>query len=282
VPPVRRELRADREISYDELWTMVPWSDARYLSGILIRPAGADAFSWLADGQAARPGDELMLYTIDKQDVDQLVALNLEFDRGYYPRQSGIRPDERELIEARLPPGDGRILEICCGAGRITTHLVRDGNRVVGIDINRHCVEVARARDGDRPRYLVGDATRLPFADGSFDIGCCLENALGVLFSRAPTAVAELIRVTRPGGRVLLGFREQGGRADRFHMYQTANGHLSVAQTFDAASVDQLMAALPVAATARIAAREPFAGAARPWGGTTFYLQLNLAAAAPA
>jgi ubiquinone/menaquinone biosynthesis C-methylase UbiE len=134
----------------------------------------------------------------------------------------------------------------------------------------------ASTSTGERIEYLVGDATRLPFCDGSFDVGCCLENGLGVLFSRAPTAVAELIRVTRPYGRVLLGFREQRGRADRFHIYQTANGQVSVAQTFDAAAVAELMAALPSAASARIAARAQLAGAERPWGGTTFYLQLTL------
>jgi SAM-dependent methyltransferase len=261
---------------YQELRALLPATDESHLTAILIRRDGDDAFAWIAEGQAARPGDDLILYAIDKANDDELSALNLEFDRRYYPRQSGIRSDEREVIETRLPSRGARILETCCGAGRITAHLVRDGNYVTGLDFNEHCIAVARERGGANIEYVLGDATRLPFPDGFFDIACCLENGLGMVFSRAPRVLAELIRVTRAGGFVLLGLREQPGRSDRFHLYRTADGCVSVAKTFDADSVAELMASLPVAATARIASREQIAGAGRPWGGATFYIRLTL------
>ncbi len=273
VPP-RRALHAFREWSYAELAAKLP-RDERYLTGILVRFAGSDGFGWLPSGQPVGSGDDVLLYAIDKTDAEQMNALNKEFDRHYYPRQADLGPDEHAIVRT-LPSGGAKVLEVCCGAGRITSHLVRDGNRVAGLDFNRHCLVAARKRDGARVDYLLGDATNLPFADRSFDVTCCLENGFGVLFDQAPPTLAEMIRVTRAGGRVLIGLREQAGRPDNFHLYHTRDGLMSVVRTFDAASVRALLAALPPAAARRIAHRADLAGAPRPWGGETFYVELLL------
>lgn len=169
-------------MTHAELVARLPGED-RYLTAILFRPAGAEEFDWLPAGQTVRAGDDVLLYAIDRTDVEQLFALNKEFDRHFYPRQTELNPDESELIRTRLPPRGERVLEVCCGAGRITRHLPRTGNLVVGLDFNLPNLEVAQRRDGGRVRYVLGDATRLPFADASFSVACCLENSLGVLFS---------------------------------------------------------------------------------------------------
>lgn len=264
-----------RELGHLELRSLLP-DDRRYLTAILVRPAGTTGFGWLPDGAAAHPGDDVLLYAIDRTDVVQIGALNKEFDRHYYPPQSGVQPDEEELIRTRLPARGARVLEVCCGAGRITTHLPREGNRVVGLDFNPHCLVAARERDGARVDYVLGDATHLPFADRCFDITCCLENGFGVLFGLAAPALVEMLRVTRPGGRVLLGLREQAGGNDRFHLYHTTDGLMSVARTFDEGSVRALLDGIPAEAAARIAARTQRPGAPRPWGGETFYVELLL------
>jgi hypothetical protein len=75
---------------------------------------------------------------------------------------------------------------------------------------------------------------------------------------------------------VIVGLREQAGRPDNFHLYNTRNGLLSVVRTFDAASVRALLETLPAVASSRIARREDIAGAPRPWGGETFYVELAL------
>lgn len=273
--PPRLALRAMRELSFAELEARLPRDD-KYLTAILIRPAGTDGFGWLQAAQRVQPGDDVLLYAIDKTDADQLNALNKEFDRHYYPPQRGLGPDEIELIRTRFPARGARVLEVCCGAGRITSHLVREGNRVAGLDFNRHCLAVARQRDGALVDYVLGDATALPFGDGAFDLTCCLENGFGVLFAHAPSTLAQMIRVTRAGGRVILGLREQAGRPDNLHLYNTRNGLMSVARTFDAASVRALLDGLPAAAADRIAGREDLAGAPRPWGGQTFYVELRV------
>lgn len=273
--PVRLALHVIRRWSHEELRAKLP-GDERYLTAILVRPAGAPAFDWLPEGAPVGAGDDVLLYAIDRTDRGPIDALNREFDRHYYPPQIALQPDESRLIRDHLPPAGARILEVCCGAGRVTAHLVREGNHVVGVDFNRHCLQAARRRDGERVDYLLGDAARLPFVDGAFAIACCLENSLGVLFDLAAPALGEMIRVTRPGGRVVLGLREQEGAPGGLHLYHTADGLVSVARTFDAASVEALLAALPAAAAGRIASRADLPGAPRPWGGVTFYLELAL------
>lgn len=273
--PPRLALQVIREWTYSELLAKLP-QDGRYLTGILVRPAGAPAFGWLPHGEPVHAGDDVLLYAIDKTNIAQIGALNQEFDRHYYPPEIALQPDEVELIRTCFPAAGARVLEVCCGAGRLTGHLVRDGNRVAGLDFNRHCLVAARRRPGSPVDYVLGDATSLPFADASFDLTCCLENGFGVLFTLAVPALIDMIRVTRPGGRVLLGLREQAGAPDNVHCYLTANGLLSIARTFDDASVRALLAALPATAAARIAGRRDIPGAPRPWGGVTFYVELRL------
>ncbi|HEY4242493.1 MAG TPA: class I SAM-dependent methyltransferase [Kofleriaceae bacterium] len=274
IPP-RLALRVTRELSFAELEARLP-RDEKYLTAILIRPAGTDGFGWMPIEHRAQAGDDVLLYAIDKTCVDQINALNKEFDRHYYVPLRGLASDEHELIRTRIPARDARVLEVCCGAGRITSHLVRDGNHVVGVDFNRHCLAVAHRRDGALVDYVRGDATALPFADGSFDLACCLENSLGMMFGHATPTLAEMIRATRAGGRVIVGLREQAGRPDNYHLYNTRDGLMSVGRTFDAASVRALIEGLPAAATSRIARREDLAGASRPWGGETFYVELTV------
>jgi hypothetical protein len=106
IPP-RLALRAIRELSVAELEARLP-RDEKYLTGILIRPAGTDAFGWLQPSQRVQAGDDVLLYAIDKTDVDQINALNKEFDRHYYPPQRGLSSDESELVRTRFPPRDAR------------------------------------------------------------------------------------------------------------------------------------------------------------------------------
>jgi SAM-dependent methyltransferase len=66
-----------------------------------------------------------------------------------------------------------RLLEVCCGSGMMSEALVRQGARVTGLDVSAAAVGRAQERCrrfGFAARFLVGDAERLPFADGAFDV----------------------------------------------------------------------------------------------------------------
>ena len=107
------------------------------------------------------------------------------------------------LLEPR--PG-AHLLDVGCGTGDDVLALadrVRPGGRATGIDASAAMIEEARRRAGSRDdvAFAVGDAARLPLADAAVD-GCRAERTLQHV-ERPGLAVAEMARVTRPGGWVV-------------------------------------------------------------------------------
>jgi SAM-dependent methyltransferase len=102
-----------------------------------------------------------------------------------------------------------RVLDVGCGQGhwgRTVLRHVPETARLVGVDPEPRWVEkaaaVAREREiSDRTEYVVGRVECLPFADGAFDLVTCQTVLMHVPDVEA--ALREMIRITRPGGRVL-------------------------------------------------------------------------------
>jgi ubiquinone/menaquinone biosynthesis C-methylase UbiE len=107
-------------------------------------------------------------------------------------------------VRAWLAPlrGDERALDAGCGTGALALALAALVGEVVGIDPDEERIEAARALAPPNVRFEPGDATALGFAASSFDLVGCLR----VLHHarRPELVVAELTRVLRPGGRLLL------------------------------------------------------------------------------
>lgn len=115
-------------------------------------------------------------------------------DRGYH----AILDDLEASLVTPFAIG-GRVLEAGCGTGLV---LSRIGARSrVGADISSGMLARARARGH---RVVQSDLTRLPFRDGAFDVVCSFK-VLAHVPDRA-AALAELARVTRPGGKLVLEF----------------------------------------------------------------------------
>ena len=109
--------------------------------------------------------------------------------------------DELELDLVRRY-GTGRdILEAGCGTGLLLAEAARVGRSAVGLDLSRGMLVQARDRG---LRILQGSLTMLPLPDASMD----LVYSMKVLAHVPPIreAIAELARVTRPGGHLLLEF----------------------------------------------------------------------------
>lgn len=96
-----------------------------------------------------------------------------------------------------------KVLDVACGTGVVALTAARTGARVTGIDLTPELV--ARARDNSRLMGLEvdwheGDAEALPFADGQFDV---VVSQFGHMFAPRPSvAVAQMLRVLRPGGTI--------------------------------------------------------------------------------
>ena len=97
------------------------------------------------------------------------------------------------------------VLDVACGSGNLALPAARLGARVTGIDIAPNLVEAARLaakREGLPIDLHEGDAEALPYPDATFETTISM---FGVMFAPRPElAMAELFRVTRPGGRIAL------------------------------------------------------------------------------
>jgi ubiquinone/menaquinone biosynthesis C-methylase UbiE len=113
---------------------------------------------------------------------------------------------EWRYYEALLPaPAAGaRVLDLACGSGLYTLAWAERGARVTGIDFDRGLLEASRERvrrispQVPEPSWTSGDATRLPFRSGRFDLVFC--NSLLEHVPAWESVVSEAARVLRPGG----------------------------------------------------------------------------------
>lgn len=125
------------------------------------------------------------------------------FDRHTTPHT--MQFGEQILAEAAVDPGT-RFLDVAAGSGALALPAARRGARVVAVDIAPAMVErlASRARaDGlDQVRALVMDGEHLDLDDDAFDVSASLNGVS--LFPDLGRGLAEMARVTRPGGTVLV------------------------------------------------------------------------------
>ncbi|MBS1524880.1 MAG: methyltransferase domain-containing protein [Bacteroidetes bacterium] len=118
-------------------------------------------------------------------------------------RQSG----EALVAELGITPGM-RVLDLGCGDGTTAIPEARLGAKVLGVDLTPYLVEAgnrrARAEGLANCTFQVGDACDLDdLDDQSFDL---VVSIFGAMFAPRPFDVAkEMVRVTRPGGRIVMG-----------------------------------------------------------------------------
>ena len=115
-------------------------------------------------------------------------------------------PATRRLLSLCRVAEAGEVLDVGCGIGVGAVGIAREfGCRVVGVDTSPQMVEWARRRAraagvGGRVSFAVGDVLALPFEDGRFDV-VIAESVLAFVGDKQ-MAIAEMVRVARPGGYV--------------------------------------------------------------------------------
>ena len=130
--------------------------------------------------------------------------------RAYADDERGAEDAEAQaLAAARLAgcPEGGELLDVPCGFGRHAVPLARAGYRVTGVDRSRELLAEARRRAGGErwPKLTQADYRELPHADASFDAALNLFSSIGYLGdAEDERALAEIGRVLRPGGRLVL------------------------------------------------------------------------------
>jgi demethylmenaquinone methyltransferase/2-methoxy-6-polyprenyl-1,4-benzoquinol methylase len=142
-------------------------------------------------------------------DDDKRAVVEAMFDRiaPHYDRMNRLlsvgldqRWRARAVALAGVAPGD-LVVDVACGTGDLAELAAARGARVVAVDVAREMLRGARRR-GVAARFARADVERLPLADGAAAAVVCgfaLRNFVGL----AP-AFAEMARVLRPGGRLVL------------------------------------------------------------------------------
>ena len=105
----------------------------------------------------------------------------------------------RRFLQVR---GDERVLDAGTGVGALAFAFAPLVREVVAVDLVPERLDVARERAPENVSFVEADATALPFELASFDLAATLRTLHHV--PRPELAVAELARVTRPGGQVLV------------------------------------------------------------------------------
>jgi ubiquinone/menaquinone biosynthesis C-methylase UbiE len=114
---------------------------------------------------------------------------------------------QKELLRRMQVRAGERVLDIACGTGGLACELgdvVGSAGAVVGIDLSQRMVDIAASRAHEKTlrhvNFMRMDAQSLALADASFDVVLC---CFGLMYVPDPeSALAEIRRVLRPGGRV--------------------------------------------------------------------------------
>ena len=159
--------------------------------------------------QSTEPGLDLAAFrAVDAAGDPQTLVRYLDQAK-LQPTLQALRP---RMIEQLRLPRPARLLDAGCGLGTEAMDLARTGEvDVTGIDSSLAMVEEAQRRassSGLPVSFSQADAADLPFPDDHFD-ACQAQTLLGHVADPVPV-VAELVRVTRPGGRVVILDLDQG------------------------------------------------------------------------
>ncbi|MFN6933997.1 MAG: class I SAM-dependent methyltransferase, partial [Tsuneonella sp.] len=131
------------------------------------------------------------------------------WEKGDFTRiASSMRESGDELVESLVVGPGMDVLDLGCGDGTTALPAAQRGANVLGVDIAENLVAAGNARAAaaglSNLRFEQGDASDLQALDDeSFDL---VVSIFGAMFAPRPFDVArEMVRVTRPGGRIVMG-----------------------------------------------------------------------------
>ncbi|HEU0246652.1 MAG TPA: methyltransferase domain-containing protein [Gaiellaceae bacterium] len=114
------------------------------------------------------------------------------------------RIELRLIAELAAPKRGERALDVGCGTGINTVWLAELECEVTGVDRDPAMLPAARAK-APGARFVEGDATALPFAEDEFDLAFAITLFCFLSAAQRAAAAGELVRVVRPGGRIVVG-----------------------------------------------------------------------------
>lgn len=123
------------------------------------------------------------------------------YDRLVEPLHSGVR---RVALEVVPPLPEWHVLDVGCGTGTGLAEYAGIGCTVFGVDVSEAMLERATARLGNTAELRLTDGDKLPFGDRSFDLVTTSMVIHEVPEEDREAFLTEMVRVTKPDGRLLL------------------------------------------------------------------------------
>ncbi|HUS87445.1 MAG TPA: class I SAM-dependent methyltransferase [Bacteroidales bacterium] len=119
------------------------------------------------------------------------------------------------------------VLDLGCGYGRVAIRLSEKAKKVVGIDISKDNIQLAKKIAGNNVDYefYTMDAIDLKFDDNFFDTVICVQNGISAFNVNPLTLIKESIRVTRKGGTVLFSSYSEKFWDERLKWFQIQAEH---------------------------------------------------------
>src|SRR5256885_7567007 len=121
----------------------------------------------------------------------------------FHPLAAMTTPPAAKLVKFAGIKAGQRVLDVACGTGVVAVTCAQRGARVTGLDLTPELLETARENAklaGVEVDFHEGDAEQLPFPDSEFD---AVLSQFGHMFAPRPeVAVAEMLRVLKPGGTI--------------------------------------------------------------------------------
>ena len=195
--------RAGRLVGINEEVVITPFQPKQ---NIAMMPPAEWMERAIRDDRAGTMGKEPLGMSVNETDVNPNKAL---WEKGDFTRIAAAMRESGEALAGSLGITPGLdVLDLGCGDGTTAVPEAQLGANVLGVDIARNLVAAGNARAQSlglsNLRFQEGDATNLTgLADDSFDL---VVSIFGAMFAPRPFDVAkEMVRVTRPGGRIVMG-----------------------------------------------------------------------------
>jgi SAM-dependent methyltransferase len=152
----------------------------------------------------------------------------------------GLRPAETVVIDRNRAALTGRVLELGCGAGRLTEHLIGIAREVHGVDISPAMIDYCR-RTYSGATFGVADLRDLSaFPDGSYEAVVAIANVLDVLGDAERRRVlGEIARILVPGGLLIASSHNLG-----FAQHITKPTHIAKPERIDRRTLREILYAI--------------------------------------
>lgn len=183
----------------DSAEPLAPTDDGRALlasTGTFPVEEGVPSFVGQATDEAKAGFDYTAHYTTDAEEFDY-------FDEETDALTAAHLRLLRHTVTGQVPADARLLLDVGCGCAFVAERFVRQGRRVVSLDIARaNALKAVKQYPSDNHAAVVADAYHLPFADGAFD--CIIASEI-IEHTVSPQGfVASLLSKLRPGGTLVI------------------------------------------------------------------------------